>query len=121
MNPHVTLALRIIGERYGDPDVCLRSVATTLRISDEHLCRLLKRHTGTTFRRHLVRTRVMAARRLVETTTLSMKEIAARTGFRDGSHFDHVFRAAFGNCPRSFRVRAVTVSPRDHQSAAGTP
>jgi two-component system, response regulator YesN len=107
VNPHVLLALRTIELRYREPDVSVRAVAATLGISVEHLCRVFKHQTGLTVRSHLLNTRLTAARRLLETTTLSVKQVAGQTGFRDSSHLDHVFRRAFGVSPRRHRLEAL--------------
>ena len=107
VNPYVLLALRVIDEHYGKADLSTSAVAARLGITAEHLCRLMKSHTGLTFGSHLRRARIVEAQRLIETTTLSMKEIAARTGFRDGSHLDHAFRGAFGTSPRALRAEVL--------------
>jgi len=53
---------------------------------------------------YLRRLRVEAARRLLADHGLSVKEIAARTGFRDTSHFSKVFRRIDGLAPAHYRA-----------------
>lgn len=53
---------------------------------------------------YLRRLRVEAARRLLADPRLSVKEIAARTGFRDTSHFSKVFRRIDGLSPAPYRA-----------------
>ncbi|MCW5548061.1 MAG: helix-turn-helix domain-containing protein [Opitutaceae bacterium] len=52
---------------------------------------------------YLRRLRVEAARRLLADPRLAVKEIAARTGFRDTSHFSKVFRRIDGLSPAHYR------------------
>ena len=98
-NPQTVHVVRAIEERFAEADLSIRSVAHDLGVSTEHLCRLLKRHTGSTFVAILRRTRVRAARHLLQSTTLSMKQIADRVGFRSASRFDHDFRKICGVSP----------------------
>ena len=53
---------------------------------------------------YLRRLRVEEARRLLADDRLSVKEIAARTGFRDTSHFSKVFRREDGLAPAHYRA-----------------
>ncbi|GIK99995.1 MAG: hypothetical protein BroJett029_42040 [Alphaproteobacteria bacterium] len=53
---------------------------------------------------YLRRLRVEEARRLLADARLSVKEIAARTGFRDTSHFSKVFRRIDGLSPAHYRA-----------------
>ena len=52
---------------------------------------------------YLRRLRVEEARRLLDDARLSVKEVAARTGFRDTSHFSKVFRRIDGLSPAHYR------------------
>jgi two-component system, response regulator YesN len=117
-HPQVLHAIRAIDERYGDTELNVRSLAREFGMSTEHLCRVLKRQTGVTFVDLLRRTRIDAARRLLMTTTLSMKEIAARVGFSSASRFAHDFRKVCGVAPSVYRLEALrgNVDPVDpHQ------
>ena len=103
-NPHVHRALQAIESRFADSALSVGSVAGSINVSVEHRRRLVKQHTGDSFHRILIRTRVTEARRLVETTSLSVKEISGRVGFRDTSHCDHTFRAICRQSPQEYRT-----------------
>ena len=96
--------MQTIESRYVEPTLQVGAVAQDLRVSTEHLCRVLKRHTGLTFVTLLRRTRVRAACRLLQTTTLSMKEIASRAGFSSASRFDRDFKMVCGVSPSQYRA-----------------
>ncbi|MCB1104420.1 MAG: helix-turn-helix domain-containing protein [Opitutaceae bacterium] len=73
------------------------------RLSSSRLQALFREVTGYPPLDYLRRLRVEEARRLLAEPTLSVKEIAARTGFRDTSHFSKVFRRVDGLSPAHFR------------------
>jgi YesN/AraC family two-component response regulator len=104
VSPQVIRTMQVIEHRYVETTLHVSAVAQDLGVSTEHLCRVLKRHTGLTFVTLLRRTRVRAACRLLQTTTLSMKEIAARAGFSSASRFDRDFKTVCGVSPSEYRA-----------------
>jgi len=104
ISPQVIRTMHVIESRYVEPTLQVGAVAQDLGVSTEHLCRVLKRHTGLTFVTLLRRTRVRAACRLLQTTTLSMKEIASRAGFSSASRFDRDFKIVCGVSPSQYRA-----------------
>jgi YesN/AraC family two-component response regulator len=104
ISPQVIRTMHVIESRYVEPTLQVGAVAQDLGVSTEHLCRVLKRHTGLTFVTLLRRTRVRAACRLLQTTTLSMKEIASRAGFSSASRFDRDFKMVCGVSPSQYRA-----------------
>lgn len=104
ISPQVIRTMHAIEQRYVETTLQVSAVAQDLGVSTEHLCRVLKRHTGLTFVTLLRRTRVRAACRLLQTTTLSMKEIAARAGFSSASRFDRDFKTVCGISPSAYRA-----------------
>ena len=104
ISPQVIRTMHVIENRYVETTLHVSAVAHDLGVSTEHLCRVLKRHTGLTFVTLLRRTRVRAACRLLQTTTLSMKEIASRAGFSSASRFDRDFKTVCGVSPSEFRA-----------------
>lgn len=72
-------------------------------LSPSRLQALFREVTGYPPLDYLRRLRVEEARRLLADSRLSVKEVAARTGFRDTSHFSKVFRRVDGLSPAHFR------------------
>lgn len=97
-------ASQIIERQYMRPDLTLRCVSAQVGVSKEHLCRVLRQTTGGTFSHLLRQTRVHAACRLIDSTSLSMKEIAYRVGFTSPSRFDQNFRDVHGRSPTQHRA-----------------
>jgi AraC-like DNA-binding protein len=102
-NRLVARAERLVEGRFGDPAFSRATAAHLLRITPEHLSRIVKRDTSFTFGELLRRRRLWEARRLVSETNLSMKEIAQHAGFVQPSHMAAAFRQAFGRSATEFR------------------
>jgi two-component system, response regulator YesN len=102
----VVAALQLIDQYYERPEFSLSLVARELAVSVEHICRLLKRDTGTGFQTHLHRVRISAAKHLLQHTNLSVKEIACRAGYTTTTRLDHCFRRLCGVLPSEFRQGA---------------
>lgn len=117
-HPQVLHAVRAIDDRYWDTELNVRSLARELGVSTEHLCRVLKRQTGGTFVTLLRRARVRAACRLLTTTTLCMKEIAAHVGFTSPNRFARDFRKLCGVSPSAYRLDALRTSAPAGEDAA---
>jgi YesN/AraC family two-component response regulator len=116
-HPQVLHAIRAIDDRYWDTDLTVRSLARELGVSTEHLCRVLKRQTGGTFVALLRRARVRAACRLLISTTLCMKEIAAHVGFTSPNRFARDFKKLCGVTPSSYRIDALRGSAFQDETA----
>jgi AraC-like DNA-binding protein len=100
--PHrkVEIALEAVGQRYGEHGLRLSSIATQVHLTPSHLDRLLTRHTGHSFVHHLRWARLEAAQRILASTNLSIKEVAAEVGYNSVTHLDRDFRKRLG-CPPS--------------------
>ena len=79
------------------------ALAAMLKVTPEHLCRVFRKETGNTPLHYLTREKVRHACELLRDTTLSSKEIGARLGFDNSSHFARTFRRVMGTTPQRFR------------------
>ena len=84
----------------------LRELAVSTGLSVSRLCHLFHNQTGMSPGRYLKAARLAKARELLETSTLSIKEVAARAGFNHVGRFIGTFRKAYGLTPSQHR-RAV--------------
>jgi AraC-like DNA-binding protein len=83
-------------------------LSRAVNLSPVHLRYLFRAETGKTFTQYLKSLRMEEARRLVEETFLSMKEIIHRTGMRDESHFARDFKKAYGLTPSQYRALCLS-------------
>jgi AraC-like DNA-binding protein len=80
-------------------------MATLLGVSDAQLRRLCARAVGATPRQLLCNMRLQAAALLLQDPSIRVKEIQARVGIADASHFCRDFRDRFGVSPTEYRYQ----------------
>lgn len=98
----VAQAVETIRREYARP-LSVEDVARTCGQSLRQLQRRFQSAFGITPQEFLLRTRVLAATRLLEDTHLSMVEIARQCGFVDASSFTQHFRRRIGTTPAIYR------------------
>jgi YesN/AraC family two-component response regulator len=101
----VAEALRHVDATDPGQRTSLTQVAAQLRVSPSHLNRLIERETGQTFTAHERAARMTLAASLLQTTSLSVKEVATQAGYSHASSFDRWFRRMFGMTPGQYRRR----------------
>jgi len=87
----------------GAPDY--HKLAAACGMSRRTMFRRFLAETGHTPHQYYLRSRVKMAARLLETTNLSIKDIAARLGYADPAHFARQFKAVSGSSPGEYRSR----------------
>lgn len=90
-----------------DQDLTLADIADQAATSVRSLNRRFREQTGTTPLQWLIRRRLLRARELLETTELSVEEIAPRAGFGTAIALRQHFRRTLGTTPVAYR-RAFT-------------
>jgi transcriptional regulator GlxA family with amidase domain len=95
--------LSIMRARLGEKTTA-SSMARAAGLSRSRLYDLFRNETGTSPARYAKQLRLERARDLLETGTLSVKEIAGVVGFTDVSHFVRNFKMAYGASPSEFRA-----------------
>lgn len=64
---------------------------------------MFRAHLGTSPERFLSQVRLEKAKKLLESTFLSVKEVMAEVGVSDAGHFSRSFKAAYGTTPAKWR------------------
>lgn len=82
----------------------LEEIARYVGMSQTSFCAFFKKHFGMSFVNYLNRTRLEAAKEMLKETSLSISEIAFRSGFNSIPYFNRVFRNASGMSPGEYRV-----------------
>lgn len=80
-------------------------IARAVNLSPAHLRYLFKAETGMSVMQYQKKLRMEEARRLLESTFLSGKEIMIRIGITDESHFVRDFKQSYGMTPAQYRAR----------------
>ena len=104
-------ARRYIDSHYRDPEIRLSRVAEHAGLSPCYVARMIKRETGHGFLLHIRRRRVESARRLLDDTVLSIKEIAAKVGYGTPRQFERDFKRLVGVAPTALRGNGETAKP----------
>ena len=102
----VDVALAYMRDHYRRADLSALDAARHIGLSRPYLNRLLLESTGKNFAAHLHALRIRDARRLLVTTTLSVKEIAAAMGYPDATRFCRHFKGLCKTTPAAFRRAA---------------
>ncbi|MRX72819.1 response regulator [Bacillus lacus] len=81
----------------------LEETAEHAGLSATYFTRVFKEQSGTTFIDYLTAVRMQHAKKYLEETTLSLKEITYLTGYRDQNYFSRVFKRNTGVSPKEYR------------------
>ena len=115
-DPRVERALRIF-QSHLDRPLRLQEVARSVLLSRSRLSYLFRRETTLSPARLLKTLRLMEARRILAASDLSVKEVAARVGINDLSHFVRDFQTAFGLSPARYKKHMQVTREKGHSSA----
>jgi transcriptional regulator GlxA family with amidase domain len=102
-----------------DVEHTLPSIAEKMQMSERHLSRIFKQECGMTLMTFVNDARIDAVRRHLESTDISLTEIARRCGFSNASTLRRVFAKRLGISPVDYRERFKTGEPAQKKSNAG--
>jgi transcriptional regulator GlxA family with amidase domain len=88
-------------------------IAQSVRLSTSHLRHVFKDETSTSLTRYLRELRLQRAKQLLETTFLTVKEVASAVGIDSVSHFVRDFKKAHRLTPSRYAER--------HRKSTHTP
>ncbi|MBF8149092.1 AraC family transcriptional regulator [Winogradskyella sp. F6397] len=84
-------------------DVDFKKLASEHHLSYNRFRTVFKNNTGISLQQYLIQERLEHAKRLMVNTTLSLKEISAKTGFNSLFYFSKVFKNKMGYSPGQIR------------------
>lgn len=90
-------------EEHYQASISLSELAELANLSSNHFCQKFKQLTGLSPISYLLHYRLEKARYALETTDLTVTEIALSCGFNDVSHFIFLFRKQYGKTPKQIR------------------
>jgi transcriptional regulator GlxA family with amidase domain len=94
-----------------EADHSVERLAARAHMSPRHFARVFRTEVGATPAAYVERARIEAARRLLETTSLSLDDIALTAGFASADTFRRAFARRVGTNPREYRDRFRTLQP----------
>ncbi len=87
-------------------DISLDYLADIACVSKTHLAHLFRTRLGTSPLRYLHQVRIETAKRLLGTSQLPIREVAAQVGFADPLYFSRAFRLTTGLSPKAYRKQS---------------
>ena len=109
----VLSALRMMMERFDEPNLTLETIADSLYISKSHLSRLFQRLTGEAFSEYLRNIRINGACRLLRESNITVEEIVMRCGLRDTPSFYRNFNIYMKMTPNQYRLAYTRTNPME--------
>ncbi|MCR8996611.1 AraC family transcriptional regulator [Brevibacillus laterosporus] len=102
-SPVIRSAITYLKEHLGEK-IGLKEVAQNCCLSVYHFSHLFQRETGYSFLEYVHRMKLQKAVIYLETTDLSIKEIAFELGFEDANYFSRLFKKQMNMSPREYRT-----------------
>ena len=93
----------MIDINFENQNFSLDSIADNVGMSVAYMCRLYKKHTGTTINNTLIYKRIEKSKQLLAQSTLAVNEIAEKIGFSSSTYFYRVFKKHTGVTPNEYR------------------
>lgn len=93
--------LAFIQEHYNT--VTLRQLSYKFNYSEQYLCKLIKKHTGSTFNRILEDIRFAKCASMLESSNLPISEICKLVGFKSVEYFTRRFKKLYNMTPTEYR------------------
>jgi YesN/AraC family two-component response regulator len=104
--PQLSDVFKYIEDNYHQ-GITLSDVAKAVGYAPAYLTDLVRRQTGKTVNRWIVKRRMMAAQSLLLETRQSIEQIAETVGYQNTGHFFRQFRQYHGNTPQGWRKAQI--------------
>lgn len=95
----------LVREQFGNPKLCVQHIADALGCSAGYLSHLFHVETHERLTHYIQRIRIEGAILALNTTTLTVSEIAYAGGFSDPAYFARVFKQHKGITPQEYRAQ----------------
>jgi transcriptional regulator GlxA family with amidase domain len=98
-----------------------RQMHNNLPPSKDPLCRVFRSKTGMSPVQYLKCLRMEKARYLLQSSSLTVREISSRVGIPDDSHFVRDFKKAYGATPTTYRTKFVALRAQKSRRSTAKP
>ena len=79
-------------------------------MSKYYMCRIFKEYTGFTITEYVNTLRIKKATQILETSNLSISDVAAELGFESASYFKRIFKKIMNVTPLKYRKTHQSVT-----------
>lgn len=80
-------------------DIRKDDISNLVHLNSDYITRVFKKETGYSVKSFIIREKMMTARQLLKTTSLSVGSIAMQLGYNNFSHFSAAYKKEFGISP----------------------
>jgi len=105
-------AVHYIESHYAN-DISLADIARACQMNRTTLAVLFKKGLGKTVFTYLMEYRIFIAKKILSFTSVPLKDISMRCGFKTVQHFTRVFKNQTGETPARYRARVLKKRIRD--------
>ena len=106
LSPEIKAVMRFITEHYED-EFTVEDLVKIANLSRSRLQHKFKEETGQTITEQIQQMRMKKAKYLLDTSTLSILQIACDVGFNSRQHFTDVFKKMYGVTPMKYRQSVI--------------
>lgn len=110
-DPDVAAAIRFIRE-HACEGIALADVLEQVSVSCSSLEKRFRKHLGRTIHSEIQRVQIERVKHLLDTTSLSIRQIMRRAGFNYVQYMTTLFRKTTGYTPAQYRARKINPVPR---------
>lgn len=96
-----------IDNNFMSPDINLDILSQELHFSESYLGKLFRNEMGMPIKEYITYKRVEEAKRLIETTEKTIKEIAKCVGYENDRSFINIFKKSEGKTPGEYRNQVI--------------
>lgn len=96
-----------INSSYTDEELSSEIIENKFNLSRSALYKIIKTATGRSFIEYLTMLRINHAKRLLVKYELSIKQVAANSGYKDQYYFSRVFKKNVGYSPKEYREMKI--------------
>lgn len=101
-SPAINRAITVIMDKMPEK-ITLDDVAAEVHLTPKYLSALFLKETGSCFSSYVQDIRIQNAKKLLETSDLSLLEITNMLNFSSQSYFNHIFKQKTGMTPKEFK------------------
>lgn len=99
--------ISVIGSECDNPDLNLYRVAQLCQIPELEVSKAIKNEFSLNFKQYLNRVRMEVATTLLKESSMTIKEITFKSGYKTNTHFFRVFRSFYNESPTEYRNREL--------------
>ncbi len=100
----VTSLLQYVDSHFTE-DMSREHLSELFYFAPDYITKIFKRETGMSFKNYIIEKRLDLARKLLQKTDDSIRDISLKVGYDNYSYFTRLFKKSFGMTPVEFRMK----------------